>query len=206
MISALRPGTEFVVVHAASAGDTVEEWFRHGRAPETVTYVPLPDYVSFTDWAEDAYVALIDADDGTRYLIEPWQFLRAGDALIADAVEEYTDIRAAQAPLIFQGGNCLIGDDFWLLGTDYFADTVALLQGGRPPVAAARRRRPRRRRARVCSTTTSTPAASCILVGTRQPIPVPGLPRPARGRRVLPRPALGAASAPSSRSSTSTCS
>src|SRR5215207_5822850 len=135
VIAALRPGTEFVAVHSASARAAVEGWFRAAGHTDTVSYVPLPDYVSFTDWAEDAYVGLTDAADGTRYLMEPWEFQRAGDALIADAVEEYTDIRASQAPLIFQGGNCLIGDDFWLLGTDYFADSVALLQSGRPPVA-----------------------------------------------------------------------
>jgi hypothetical protein len=135
VISALRPGTEFVVVHHAAVRDTVEEWFRSAGHTDSVTYVPLPDYVSFTDWAEDAYVALTDAEDGAPYLMEPWEFLRAGDALIADAVEEFTDIQAAQAPLIFQGGNSLIGDDFWFLGTDYFADSVALLKGRRAPVA-----------------------------------------------------------------------
>jgi hypothetical protein len=134
LIGAMRTGTEFVVVHAPQQRATVEGWFRKAGHAE-VTFVPLPEYVSFTDWAEDAYVALTDAGDDSTYLVEPWEFLRAGDALIADAVEEYTDIRSSQAPLIFQGGNCLIGDDFWLLGTDYFADTVALLQGGRPPVA-----------------------------------------------------------------------
>jgi hypothetical protein len=134
LIAALRPGTEFVAVHAAARRDDVAEWFRAAGHTDTVTFVPLPDYVSFTDWAEDAYVALTDASDDSAYLMEPWEFLRAGDALIADAVEEHTDIRASQAPLIFQGGNCLIGDDFWFLGTDYFADTVALLRSGRPPV------------------------------------------------------------------------
>ena len=134
VISALRPGTEFVVVHHRAVRDTVEEWFRTA-GHETVTFVPLADYVSFNDWAEDAYVALVDASDGSRYLMEPWEFQRAGDALIADAVEEHTDIQAAQAPLIFQGGNSLIGDDFWFLGTDYFADSVALLQTARPPVS-----------------------------------------------------------------------
>jgi hypothetical protein len=133
VIGAMRPGTEFVVVHATQQRGTVESWFRQARH-SAVTYVPMPEYVSFTDWAEDAYVALTDAGDGSAYLMEPWEFLRAGDALIADAVEEYTDVRSSQAPLIFQGGNCLIGDEFWLLGTDYFADSVALLQGGRPPV------------------------------------------------------------------------
>lgn len=134
LIAALRPGTEFVVVHAAARRDDVAEWFRAAGHADAVTFVPLPGYVSFTDWAEDAYVALTDASDGSAYLVEPWEFLRAGDALIADAVEEHTDLQAAQSPLIFQGGNCLVGDDFWFLGTDYFADTVALLRSGRTPV------------------------------------------------------------------------
>ena len=134
VIGAMRPGTRFVVVHAASQHDLVAGWFADAGHRD-VTHVPMPDYVSFTDWAEDAYVALTDASDGSAYLVEPWEFLRAGDALIADAVEERTDVRASQAPLVFQGGNCLIGDEFWLMGTDYYADTVALLQGGRPPVA-----------------------------------------------------------------------
>jgi hypothetical protein len=135
LISALRPGTRFVVVHHESRRADLEAWFTEaGHAADAVTYVPLPEYVSFTDWAEDGYVAQVDAADGSRFLMEPWEFPRAGDALIADSVEQRTSITSAQAPLIFQGGNCLIGPDFWLLGRDYFADTVDLLQGERPPV------------------------------------------------------------------------
>jgi hypothetical protein len=178
VIGALRPGTEFVVVHSASVRDTVEGWFRSAGHTDTVTYVPLPDYVSFTDWAEDAYVALADAIDDTRYLMEPWEFQRAGDALIADAVEEFTGIRASQAPLIFQGGNCLIGDDFWFLGTDYFADSIGLLRRGRAPVqlpegadvgAAVRR----------LFHDYVEAGRRLVLVGTRKPIAVPDF----RGRR-----------------------
>jgi hypothetical protein len=135
LIRELRPGTQFVVVHHESIRTTVERWFTSaGHASANLTLVPLPDFTSLTDWAEDAYVALEDTADGTRYLMEPWEFPRAGDALIADAVEEFASIRASQAPLIFQGGNCLIGDDFWLLGRDYFADSVQLTQRQRPPV------------------------------------------------------------------------
>lgn len=135
VISSLRVGTKFVVVHHDSIKQNIEPWFTvAGHKPEDVLLVGLPDYVSLTDWAEDAYVSLTDAADGSGYLMEPWEFKRAGDALIADAVEEYSDIKASQAPLIFQGGNCLIGSDFWMFGKDYFADTVELLQGQRPPV------------------------------------------------------------------------
>jgi hypothetical protein len=135
VIRALRKGTQFIVVHHESIKLSIQPWFSAaGHLPENVTYVSLPDYVSLTDWAEDAYVSLKDAEDGSGYLMEPWEFKRAGDALIADAVEESTDIRASQAPLIFQGGNCLVGKKFWMLGKDYFADTIQLLQGQRPPV------------------------------------------------------------------------
>ncbi|HET9871147.1 MAG TPA: hypothetical protein VFP89_00960 [Propionibacteriaceae bacterium] len=135
VIEALRPGTRFVVVHHKSRRAEAEEWFTTaGHDSGNVTYVPLPDYVSFTDWAEDGYVAVTDAEDGSSYLMEPWEFPRAGDALISEAVQDYVDISSGQAPLIFQGGNCLVGSDFWLLGRDYFADSVALLDGPRPPV------------------------------------------------------------------------
>ena len=89
MIAALRPGTRFVVVHAESTGEEILAWFTGaGHAADHVDLVPLPDYVSFTDWAEDGYVALTDQADDSTYLMEPWEFPRAGDALIADAVSD----------------------------------------------------------------------------------------------------------------------
>jgi hypothetical protein len=136
VISALRVGTKFVIVHHESTRPDIEPWFTSvGHKPENLLFVGLPGYVNLTDWAEDAYVSLKDAADGSSYLTEPWEFLRAGDALIADAVEQHSNIRATQAPLIFQGGNCLVGSDFWLLGKDYFADTMDLLSRNRPPVS-----------------------------------------------------------------------
>jgi hypothetical protein len=135
VVQALRPGTQFIVVHNRSHLDPIRQWFADaGHSDQNVVLIPLDDYVQFTDWAEDAYVALYDEADGSSYLMEPWEFPRAGDALIADAVEEYSNISASQAPLIFQGGNCLIGDDFWFLGRDYMADTIRLFEGERPPV------------------------------------------------------------------------
>ncbi len=135
LIAALRPDTRFVVVHSEGTAETVLGWFTEaGHAVDHVDLVALASYVSFTVWAEDGYVALVDQADGSTYLMEPWEFPRAGDALIADAVSDSLPIRTQQAPLIFQGGNCLIGDTFWLLGRDYFADTLSVLSGQRPPV------------------------------------------------------------------------
>jgi hypothetical protein len=136
VISALRVGTKFVIVHHPDGKSVIKNWFTSaGHDLANVTFVELPDYVMFTDWAEDAYVSLIDSGSGIHYLMEPWEFKRAGDALIADAIEENTDTVASQAPLIFQGGNCLVTDMHWLLGKDYFADSIETVQGPRPPVS-----------------------------------------------------------------------
>lgn len=173
LIAALRPGTRFVVAHPRSRLDDVRGWFdAAGHPAENVTLVALPDWVSFTDWAEDGYVALTDAADGSSYLMEPWEFPRAGDALLAEAVQEHADLTASQAPLIFQGGNCLIGDDFWLLGRDYFADSLNLVvEDPRPPVRLPAGMTPAAF-VRELFATYVDGGRELVLVGTERPIPL----------------------------------
>jgi hypothetical protein len=173
IIRALRTGTQFVVACHASARAVVEKWFADaGHPAERVELIPLPDFMAVTDWAEDAYVSLKDSADGTSYLMEPWEFGRYGDALIADAVEEYTDHRASQAPLIFQGGNCLVGSDFWLLGKDYFADTVDLFVGDRPPPVEVPAGEDPRTFAEGLFSRYMDRTRSLTLVGTKKPVPL----------------------------------
>ena len=136
-----------------------------------MTFVELPDYVNFTDWAEDGYVSL--AANGVSFLMEPWEFPRSGDTLIAEAVQSVTGIKTGQAPLIFQGGNCLIGDDFWLLGKDYFADSIRLAgeQGG--PVSVPQGMAPDAFVAQLFSEFVDT-KRRLIVVGTNKRIPLRG--------------------------------
>jgi hypothetical protein len=115
---------------------------------------------------------LQDAADDTRYLMEPWEFGRFGDALIADAVEEYTEIKASQAPLVFQGGNCLVGSDFWLLGKDYFADTVGLFVGDDPPPVEVPAATDPQSFATDLFSQYVDGTRSLTLVGTKKPIPL----------------------------------
>jgi len=172
VIEALRVGTRFIVVHNASVGDVVERWFKDaGHPAENVELVPLPNFVAVTDWAEDAYVSLKDAADDSGYLMEPWSFGRYGDALIADAVEEHTDIRASSAPLIYQGGNCLVGDDFWFLGKDYFADTLTFLGDERSPVTIPSGTSPATFATELFSTYVDS-RRRLIQIGTKKPIPL----------------------------------
>ena len=88
--------------------------------------IETPDYLSFSVWAEDGYVAVDDVgtDPAKTFLIEPFSFPRYGDGLIADLVAEATEVQATQAPLYFQGGNILVGDEFMLIGADYLTRTL----------------------------------------------------------------------------------
>jgi hypothetical protein len=172
VIAALRPGTRFVVVHAKSVRPEIDSWFAAAAHPiANVTFVELPDYVNFTDWAEDGYVSLADRATGTAFLMEPWEFPRSGDTLIAEAVQSATATKTGQAPLIFQGGNCLIGDDFWLLGKDYFADSVRLATKPRGPVEMPEGTTPDEFVARLFTEFVDN-ARRLIVVGTNKPIPL----------------------------------
>lgn len=135
LIRALGPTTKLIVSYNESMRVEIESWLNAINHPlNNVEWAPIPDYVGLSHWAEDAYVALKDANDGQSYLMEPWSFLRGGDQLIADAVDDYTDVNSSQAPLKFQGGNCLIGDDFWILGADYFHESVEKVKNRELPL------------------------------------------------------------------------
>jgi hypothetical protein len=96
------------------------------RAGATTNLVVAPEFLNFTVWAEDPYVVVEDTDPASAatYLVEPFTFNRAGDALIADRVAQASPFQSTQSPLYFQGGNVLIGDDFVLLGVDYLNETL----------------------------------------------------------------------------------
>ncbi len=57
-----------------------------------------------------------DLRDSEVFLVEPASFRRADDAYVADLLAPRTDLEHTQARLFFQGGNMLVGDDFWLIG------------------------------------------------------------------------------------------
>jgi hypothetical protein len=100
-------------------------------AASTTTIVRAPASVAFSVWAEDAFVVVTDLDrrPSVTFLLEPERFPRVGDFQMAELVATASPMETAQSPLIFQGGNVLIGDDFALVGADYLDDSVATLDG-----------------------------------------------------------------------------
>lgn len=121
----------------------VEGWAQaHGRSD--VTLIEAPDHVGFSIWAQDAY-AVSQSSSNETYFIEPLSFLRYADAVISDYVSTATPLRNFQTPLYFQGGNILVGDDFWFVGIDYPTNTLGYVENaifpdaGESPEALVRR-------------------------------------------------------------------
>lgn len=158
-----------VLAHPAVADD-LDRIIERERPANRPTVVLSPEYLSFSVWAEDGYVAVTDAgrEPPVTFLVEPFSFPRYGDGLIADLVAEATDLQSTQAPLYFQGGNVLVGDDFVLVGSDYLARTLEtwadygpVLPGGGSPVEQAHR----------LFTETFDPARKLHFIGLTRPIP-----------------------------------
>ena len=134
LFAKLPATTRFTILTHPDVAADLEEALAEASAGDRATIVEAPDFLNFLVWAEDPYVVVHDMaqDPPTVFLIEPFTFPRAGDASIADLIAEATDIQGMQSPLYFQGGNLLIGDDFVLIGADYPARTLDLIQRGSP--------------------------------------------------------------------------
>lgn len=117
LLSSLPGTTRFFILTHRSVRDVVEAWPEAMAVRERITLLPVEDHLHFTDWAQDPYV-IVDSNEG-RAFIEPLQYLRNGDALLAERLAPHAGLLTTQAPLYFQGGNFLVGDDFFLLGADY---------------------------------------------------------------------------------------
>ncbi len=118
LLAKLPPETELVVLTHDAVGEIVRGWVAEAGRADGTEIVATDDFLGFSVWAEDAYVVISD-DDGEHAFVEPAAFPRYGDALVADQVAAAAGLGLYQAPLHLQGGNVLVGDDFFFVGIDY---------------------------------------------------------------------------------------
>lgn len=123
LMQKLPDGVRFVILTQRRIADEVARRVQELGLTSRTTLLRGPDEVAFSIWAEDGYV-FVHGEDGAGYFVEPFVFRRRGDALVADLVTSGTALRMYQAPLYFQGGNVLVGDDFFLIGGDYVTETI----------------------------------------------------------------------------------
>ena len=148
LLSKIPPSCHCFVLVSAAERQELDAWLATANAQSRSTIVEAPPTMRFTVWAEDAYAAIRDITVGVsptanRHLVEPATFRRADDALIADEMSKNTSLKQSQVPLYFQGGNILVGDDFWFLGMDYAINSLRLgyvvPQSGETQLAAIER-------------------------------------------------------------------
>lgn len=114
-------GTDFL-----DPAERLSRWLQELNMSARVEIIRARSNMGFTIWAEDAYAVSRDLVDSEVYFVEPASFSRGDDALIADLIAPKTDLEQTQVKLYFQGGNILIGDDFWLIGMDYPNNSIRL--------------------------------------------------------------------------------
>ena len=118
LLAKLPQQTHVVILTHEAVEQTVREWAgAAGRSSATIV-IATDDFLGFSVWAEDGYVVIEDGGGGHAF-VEPAAFPRYGDALVADQVSTVAGLGLYQAPLHLQGGNVLIGDDFFFVGIDY---------------------------------------------------------------------------------------
>jgi hypothetical protein len=123
LLAKLGADVTLEVLTHRSVESTVRSWLQ--AAGRTDFHIATaPDHLSFSVWAEDGYAVVQSGGGQSSTFVEPFYFPRYADSLVADLVSDQTDLGDTQAPLYFQGGNILIGDDFFLIGADYPANSL----------------------------------------------------------------------------------
>ena len=122
LLRTLPDETRVLVYVSEKQAADVRAWLRDAGKLADAVVIETDDATDFTMWAEDPYA--VAESDGYTYLVEPWNFRRSADALIADQISHATSLRSTQTPLYFEGGNILVGADEVLIGFDYAQETA----------------------------------------------------------------------------------
>ncbi|MEP6517995.1 hypothetical protein [Microcoleus vaginatus] len=126
ILQTLPTNTKFLILINEISQDRLTQWTEEFGITERTEIVTTDNTTRFTVWAQDAYCVCDDKLDNEKYFVEPASFNRADDAYIADRVATKTNLESTQVQLYFQGGNILIGDDFWFIGADYPENSLDL--------------------------------------------------------------------------------
>ncbi|WP_299701554.1 hypothetical protein [uncultured Pontibacter sp.] len=113
-------------------GDTrkhLETWLSEQGMLERARFHEIPSDIKILVWAEDDYEVVQDRKDGSYYLVQPHSHRRAADDYTGYFLSKSLGINRVKSPLYFEGGNLLVGDDFFLMGADYMVNSMLDLKG-----------------------------------------------------------------------------
>lgn len=102
----------------------LEAWFSENGMLERVIFHQVPEAIKILVWAEDDYEVVQDLADSSYYIVQPHSHRRAADDYTGYFLSKSLGIDRVKVPLYFEGGNLLVGDDFFFVGADYLVDSM----------------------------------------------------------------------------------
>jgi agmatine/peptidylarginine deiminase len=71
--------------------------------------------IEFSIWSQDVF-CIATSSKGDKYIMQPNQFNRQSDDLLPQIISTKCSYKLKKLNLFFQGGNIIVGDNFWLVG------------------------------------------------------------------------------------------
>lgn len=118
-----------LVPDGGSTKAKLSSWLTENGMADRAFFHEVPDAVKILVWAEDDYEVVRDKATGDLYVVQPHSHRRAADDYTGYFLSKSLGIHRIKTPLYFEGGNLLIGDDFFLMGADYIVDSMLDLSG-----------------------------------------------------------------------------
>lgn len=126
LLKQLPDSTEFVLITHDEAVDPMRVLLDQTGVLHRTRVIAASNKMKFGSWVQDGFVVCREKDRDSSYLVEPVPYRSPDDAHAVGIVARSTSLGHTQVPLCFEGGNMLVGDDFWLLGMDSAVQTYRL--------------------------------------------------------------------------------
>ncbi|GAB3200030.1 hypothetical protein ABID22_003046 [Pontibacter aydingkolensis] len=133
LILKLPAYTKLHILAHESVCNLLEEWLQNHKMENQALVHTVPDSIKMTVWAEDDFELVQDKADSVLYMVQPHSNRRTGDENAAFHTSKVFEWPRVKVPVYFEGGNILVGDNFFLIGADYAVDTYLDMNGSMEP-------------------------------------------------------------------------
>ncbi len=120
LLKSLPPKTGLILTQEKSK-DKLKEWVN--ELGITVNTIFIKNNESVNLWAEDSFCVCHDNLDDEQYIVKPHTSSKQQIEITTNITQE-TPYKKKEIDLFFQGGNILVGDDFWFIGKDCPQDSI----------------------------------------------------------------------------------
>ncbi|MBY0589280.1 hypothetical protein K2X85_19065 [bacterium] len=124
LLTKLPDYTSFILVVHADSRSLLDGILVSLSLVGRVTIVEVPGRIKFSAWVGD--ICAVVREVASVCLVEPLKLIRVEDVCLCDFVATYAGLERRRANLYFEGGNLLVGEDFWLLGADHADHSIRL--------------------------------------------------------------------------------